>query len=246
MTARTDSPPVTQFREPFWAWPGWNHLRYFALLGLGQTLWFGLIFGGADYLTAVHEFRVRIHTDAELSLPLVPETIIVYMSIYVLFLMAPFVLRTRQQIGTLARTIAGVTAFGGVCFLLLPADLAFPPPRDVGPWPQLFHFADSLNLDYNLVPSLHVAFSVVCVAVFSSRARGVGVVVLWLWAAAISLSTLLTHQHHIIDVIVGFLLGLVAVRLLYNPRAQHLPSLSHRGTSSISPTSNSKRVCASP
>ncbi len=211
-----NGPSLTHQRERFWGWPGWNHLGYFALLGLGQTVWFGMIYGAADRLTVAREFRVRIHTDAELNLPFVPEAAAVYMSIYALFLMVPFILRTRQQILALTATLAAVTFCGGVCFLLLPAEAAFPSPHDLGRWPRLFQFADWLNLEYNMMPSLHVALNVVCVAVFSRRATRFGKTILWTWATAISISTLLTHQHHIVDVITGFVLGLVATRLVYN------------------------------
>jgi membrane-associated phospholipid phosphatase len=206
----------THPREPFLGWPGSHVLRYFAFLVLAQSLWFGAIFGGADYLTAKREFRVRVHLDAELKLPFVPEMVTIYMSIYLLFWSAPFILRTQRQLRALAITLAAVTLCGGICFLLLPAEVAFPPPRELGGWAQLFHFADWLNLDYNLVPSLHVAFSVVCVAVFSGRARTTGGIVLWSWAVAVSVSTLLTHQHHILDVITGFILGILATKLVYN------------------------------
>lgn len=146
LAATVDGPSLTQSREPFFGWPGWQHLRCFAWLGVAQTIWFGLVFVGCDRLTAMHSFRVRVHFEAELKLPFVAEMVLFYMSIYLLFCGAPFVLRTRRQLRALTVTLAAVTFCAGICFLLLPAELAFPPPRDVGRWPQLFHFADWLNL----------------------------------------------------------------------------------------------------
>lgn len=207
---------MTKHHDPFFGWPGWEHLRCFAWLGVAQTIWFGLVFIGCDRLTAMHSFRVRVHFEAELKLPFVAEMVLFYMSIYLLFCGAPFILRTRRQLRALAATLATVTFCGGICFLLLPVELAFPPPRDMGRWTQLVHFADWLNLEYNLLPSLHVALSVVCVAIFSGRASMIGRTVLWTWAVAISMSTLLTHQHHVLDVITGFILGLLATRLVYD------------------------------
>jgi membrane-associated phospholipid phosphatase len=206
---------MTQRREPFFGWPGWDHLRYFAIVGLAQTLWFGLIYGGADRLTAERSFRVRVHLDEELKLPFVPEMVLVYMSIYLLFWSAPFILRTRRQLRALTIALATVTFCGGICFLLLPAESAFP-PQNIDRWRQLFHLADWLNLEYNMVPSLHVALSVACVAAFSGRASLIGRIVLWSWAVAVGVSTVLTHQHHLLDVLTGFLLGLVVTSLVYN------------------------------
>ena len=79
----------------------------------------------------------------------------------------------------------------------------------------LFLVADRANLTYNLVPSLHVALTNVCVAAFASRATGMGTALLWIWATGIAVSTLLTHQHHVFDVLTGWLLASLAVRLVY-------------------------------
>ena len=211
-------PKAVERAEPFLAWPGWTHLRYAVLLSFVNTLWFVLVYGGMDSLTPRRSFRVPVHFSAELSIPFVPAMTIFYMSIYLLFWMAPFVLRTRREFRALVLTVAFAILCGGIGFLLFPADLAFAPPReeDLGIWAGLFHFADTLNLTYNLLPSLHVAFAVVCVAIFSGRAPAAGRVLLWLWAAMIAASTVLIHQHHLLDVATGWLLALVCVKSLFD------------------------------
>jgi len=182
-----------------------------------NTLWFVLVYGGMDFLTARRSFRVPVHFPAELAIPFIPVMTLFYMSIYLLFWMAPFVLRTRREFRALVITVAFAILFGGIGFFLFPADLAFVPPReeDLGIWAGLFHCADRLNLTYNLLPSLHVAFAVVCVTIFSGRAPAAGRVLLWFWAAMIAASTVLIHQHHLLDVATGWLLALVCVKLFY-------------------------------
>ena len=205
-------------QRPFFAWPGWPHLGYACALGLANGLWFALVFVGGDLLTAHRAQRVAVHLDAELSIPLVPWMTAVYMSIYLLFLAAPFVLRTRREFRAAIATLAAVIALAGLGFLLVPAELAFPParPADLGIWAQTYHLADRWNLTYNLVPSLHVALTVACIAIFSRHTAGSRKAVLWLWAAAVALSTVLTHQHHILDAVAGWLLAIACVSWVYD------------------------------
>lgn len=199
-------------RAPFLAWPGWPHARFATAQSLLVTLWFCLVYGGGDWLTARHAVRVRVHFDFELGLPLVPAFTLAYMSIHLIFLAVPFVLRERGEIVRLARQQFLTIALAGVGFLLVPAQLAYAPPGDLGGWEKLFRFADWLNLDYNLVPSLHVALSVVCLEHFAGRAPPRGAWLLRGWGLLIALATLLTHQHHLLDAVAGYALALGVVR----------------------------------
>jgi membrane-associated phospholipid phosphatase len=176
------------------------------------TLWFGIIYGGADWFTAHRTARVRVHLDAELSLPLIPAFTLGYMSIYLLFFAAPFVLRTRRELTALASIQALAILIAGLGFFLLPAQLAFPPPQNLGPWEGLFRFADRLNLDYNLVPSLHVALSVICLELFAPCAPPPGRMTLRAWGLLIAASTVLTHQHHLLDAASGYVLAFAVLK----------------------------------
>ena len=211
--------PMTR-GERFLGWPGWPFLRYAWLLSAANGVWFALVFGGCDWLTSHRSLRVPIHLPIELSIPLVPSAVVIYMSIYLLFLAGPFIVRERREFTALIRALALATLIGGVAFLLLPSRAAFAPPGDLGIWAGLFHFADHLNLDYNMVPSLHGALSVCCIAAFSRHTGAAGRAMLWTWAFAIALSTLLTHQHHVVDVLGGWCAGLVAIRA-FTPRPEH-------------------------
>ena len=230
-TVEIAQPQAMERSGPFLAWPGWTHLRYATLLSIANTLWFVVVYGGMDALTARRPFRVPVHFPAELAIPFVPAMTLFYMSIYLLFWMAPFVLRTRREFRALVVTMAIAIFCGGIGFLLFPANLAFAQPReeDLGIWSALFHFADKLNLTYNLLPSLHVAFAVICVAIFSARAPHISKVLLWSWAAMVAASTVLIHQHHLLDVATGWLLALVCVRYVFDrltSKSKSLPDSS--------------------
>ena len=204
------------YAEPFIAWPGWTQLRYAWALSLLNAAWFALVFCGCDALTAHRTLRVSVDFAAESRIPLVPGMVAVYMSIYLLFLAGPFIVRSRREFRALIVTLAAVILYGGIGFLFIPARLGFAAPSqdELGAWAGLFHLADRLNLTYNLVPSLHVALTNVCVAAFSRHARGMGKALLWIWAVAIAVSAVLTHQHHVLDIVTGWLLASLAVKLV--------------------------------
>src|SRR5262249_24917841 len=127
---------MTLPRSPFLAWPGWRLLREDIVLAAGLALWWAVIYIGADELANRHARRVRIHLDAELHLPFVPAFVLVYRSIDELFLLVPFVLRSRDEVSALTRTLAVVIALAGVGFVSLPAEAAYA-PRDAGAWQGL-------------------------------------------------------------------------------------------------------------
>jgi membrane-associated phospholipid phosphatase len=152
-----------------------------------------------------------------MGIPFVPSMTVFYMSIYLLFLAGPLILRKRREIRGLVGTLAVIIFCGGIGFLLFPADLAFATPQEgeLGVWAGLFHLADKLNLTYNLLPSLHVALAVACVGVYAERAPLVGKILLWLWAMMIAVSAVLTHQHHVMDAVTGWALAVAAVKVVY-------------------------------
>jgi hypothetical protein len=190
-------------KEPFIAWPGWRHLGYAALLTALVNVLFLVVFAGADAFTALRAQHLRLFLQAELAIPLWPWTIVIYDSLYLLFILAPFVLRTRDSFRRLALTASGAIVVAGVCFLLIPAKLGFAPAVVAGPFKTLFDVSDKLNLDYNLVPSLHVALAVLCLQAFWSASSPLIRAALSAWGVALALSTLFTHQHHVLDVIAG-------------------------------------------
>jgi membrane-associated phospholipid phosphatase len=201
--------------RPFLGWPGWRHVRFTALLGLAVTAWWLLLYHGANAITERRAYRVRLHLDFELDVPFVPAAVLLYLSIYPVFWVAPFILRTRRETEGLALTLAAVIAVGFVGFLLFPADSAYPPPGDLGVWKDLVAFAQEVALPHNFLPSLHVAMCGACLLVYAGKAPVWGRWLLLGWLAGIALSTWLIHEHYLIDVVAGGLLAWLGVRLVY-------------------------------
>jgi membrane-associated phospholipid phosphatase len=172
------------------------------------TALFVVVYATTDWVTARRAFRVPVHAEWELGLPFWPWMSAVYLTIYPLMWSAPFVLPNVGRIRALATSLAVVILVAGAGFLLCPAQTAFPaPPADLGLWTPVFRVADQVNLDYNLVPSLHVALSVTSAIAYARVARPAARTLWTLWAAAIAVSTVMTHQHHLVDVLTGWALG---------------------------------------
>lgn len=203
-------------KRAFWHWPGWPRLGEAVLLGLALTAWWLLIYGGANYLTGLHDFRIRVDLPFEGDIPFVPASVIGYISIYPLFWMAPFILSSRRELHALIGTLAVVTFVAGLCFVALPvANVLETPAADLGVWATPVHLAKTVAMTNNLLPSLHVGLAVVCIAVYAPHTQSLGKGMLWLWSLLIAGSTILLHQHYLIDVLSGYALALAGMRWGY-------------------------------
>ncbi|HSP17660.1 MAG TPA: phosphatase PAP2 family protein [Thermoanaerobaculia bacterium] len=199
--------------ERFLAWPGWRHVAYTALLSALIDVLFVAVYFGADFVTGRRVSHLHLFLPQELAIPLWPSMIVVYDSLYLVLLIAPFVIRTRQRVNELALGISTAIVVAGAVFLLVPAELGFAPSVVSGPLKQLFEASDRLNLDYNLVPSLHVALAVICLGHYQAGKSRLVRIALAMWGCALVLSTLLTHQHHVLDAVTGAALAWGVLRL---------------------------------
>lgn len=185
---------------------------------LVSVLWF-VVYGGANWLAGLHGYRVRLWTDLELSIPFVPAAAAVYLSIFPMFWVAPFALHTIHQLQALAKALAWSIAIAGIGFVLLPSGRAHTIESPSGFFGTIFWIADQVNMSYNYLPSLHVAMSVVCSYAYSKATPRNDLKCFYAaWAAAIAVSTLLTHQHYLADVLTGGALGLLVASKIISDR----------------------------
>ncbi len=206
-------------RARFLAWPGREIAVYaYGVLTPLLTVVFFAIYGGADLVTGLHDYRVRLHMDWEVQLPLVPWTILFYTSLYPACVLLPLMIRTRPELRAAVWTLIAVTAVGGVVFLACPGQAAWPTPTDaqLGPWRMLYRFVDTINLRHNYCPSLHVAWVVVIAEMACRRGGVLAWIMTWAWVGGVAASTVLTHQHYLVDVVTGLAVGLVGTRCLFS------------------------------
>ncbi len=187
----------------------------------------GFVFGGifyslyglGSYLTAYVPWDFPLYLSWEPGLPFLPQWAPVYLSLNLLLALVPAVLRKWEEMAPLFCTMVAQTVVAFFFFLLVPIEGGFAPRPVTNEWLGL---ADTLNLEHNYMPSLHVTFAVTAALVIGHRANTAGRLFFGLWAAAISLSTVLIHEHHLIDVAGGALLAWLGFTHLYQP-LQHCP-----------------------
>lgn len=138
------------------------------------------------------------------AIPLRPEWMLVYGSLYVFVIVLP--LLVVRQPDLLRRAMQGyllvmIVAYAG--FLLYPTAAPRPaslPVDGFASW--VLTIAYAVDPPYGCFPSLHVAYAFVSAFACGRVHRGVGVVAM-LWAGLIGVSTLFTKQHYVVDVVAG-------------------------------------------
>lgn len=192
--------------------------RAFAWAALRLLALFAATFYLSDALAGLRPTRFRVHMAWELAMPYWPGAFIVYFSVLAVPLLPLLLVPDVVAVQRWERRMVVCVLAASAVFLLFPAELAYV-HGSAGRWWPLAALADRISGQYNLLPSLHVALSAVTLhAVWpwsGTRLRAV----LALWFAFLVASVLLTHQHHVADVLTGALLAWGVCRLVARPRA---------------------------
>lgn len=159
------------------------------------TLWFYLLYGTSNWLAQRMPYRISMD---EMTLPFVPQWAPVYLSLNLLLGLSFLLTKRRAELFT---ALLIQTTLAWPVFVFLPLEPITLPSQPESVW---FLLADAVNLHLNYLPSLHVAYATTCALIVRR---------FWVlpWVLAISASTLLTHQHYPVDVVMGAALALLAV-----------------------------------
>ena len=164
---------------------------------------FFAVYPACNWVTSLRP-SLALYAASELRIPFVPRLIWAYLSMYALFAAPPFFLEPAG-LRTLGRQLTAATLFSGLLFILFPAKLGFArvvPTETL--YAGLFSRLFALDLPHNLAPSLHVVFSALISLALCDRARAPWVrAACRAWLALLCASTVLVHQHHLLDVASG-------------------------------------------
>jgi membrane-associated phospholipid phosphatase len=149
------------------------------------------------------------------AIPFLPWTLVIYCSYYAMLFAAAWTAPPRDFLKLmLAMLLASAVAYAS--FILFTAHVTRPDPSALPSPFYRYVFSEFYKIDApgNTMPSLHVTLSMV----IGLRLRLLKHGKWWLaWALLVSLSTLTTRQHVVIDVVAGFAVAGWVYRQLFGP-----------------------------
>jgi membrane-associated phospholipid phosphatase len=195
---------------------------YAATISAALSLLFMVIYGGCSWITAHRSDVGTWYYSWERFIPFVPLMIIPYMSIFFFFVCGPFLCQSRNELRVLAQRITFAILVAGACFLLIPLRFSAVRPQPSGWTGAIFRFLYIFDQPYNLFPSLHIAFRTILAALYAKHTKGVVRLASHVWFVLIGFSTLLTYQHHFVDVVGGFVLAAICFYLFREAECGHV------------------------
>lgn len=188
-----------------------TRLRY----AIALTLYAAVTYGVTNSIASARGATRCIALSWEQHLPLVSWLIVPYLLVDVLMAFSALCATSQAGLRTLTRRILWAFGIGNLIFLLLPLRCEFPrsiPDDWTAPLFHLLHFTD---LPYNQAPSAHIYEAMIIAPVYLSRfphpaARAAFILTIFLGSAG----TVLTYQHHVMDIVTGAFFGFVVIRLI--------------------------------
>jgi membrane-associated phospholipid phosphatase len=187
--------------------PPWQRLVAGILGAAVVSLAFFPIYLGGTVSTGLLDRRLHLYSTWELELPFWPPMIFPYLSMFVLFLTPPLQL-DESELAELVRRLVLASLVGGAVFLCLPTEVGFVERTDAGFWQPIYNGIYAIDGRANAVPSFHVIYTTSILLAFIDVATPRLRIAYMLWLFVVCLSTVLTHQHHVLDVAGGLAIAL--------------------------------------
>ncbi|XKM13314.1 phosphatase PAP2 family protein [Orbaceae bacterium ac157xtp] len=190
-------------------------------LWLSALLWlvclaplFFLTYGKVNQYTATLDDVGSCVFEWESAIPFLPWTIIPYWSIDLFYGLSLFICTSRRELLIHGLRLAFASFIACIGFLLFPLKYSFTRPQSEGVFGWFFQRLEAFDLPFNQAPSLHIILLwLIWLRFYAHTPKKMRWIVNG-WALLIAISVLTTWQHHIIDVISGFLVGIVISCLL--------------------------------
>lgn len=191
-----------------------------AILSVG----FLAVYGTCNWITAHRVDVGTLYFEWERRIPLVPIFIIPYMSIDAFFVLAPFLFRNEERLRIFSRRIGAAILIAGISFLVYPLKFGFDRPAVPGPLGVVFRFLHEFDQPYNMLPSLHIVLRTILADAYRRQTIGALRSIVQLWFCLVGFSTIFTYQHHVPDIIAGFIVAPIIFYLIPSQSEKLRPS----------------------
>ena len=181
-------------------------IAYLKFLALFCLLFFPVYTAGG-WVASRSDRVLALYLDSELTIRYVPSMVWAYISLYPMFLLPLFHLNVAE-LSRLSRQSVLVIVIAGIAFITIPAKIGFPTLPSGDENDVLNRLIHAIDTPYNLVPSLHVSFTWLILLACAKHSSSALKWIYAFWIALVSASTILIHQHHLLDVVTGALLAL--------------------------------------
>jgi membrane-associated phospholipid phosphatase len=164
------------------------------------------------------EPRLLPMTAWDQGIPFLPHTIWIYISEYVYFVLIYCLCRDTLNLNKYLYSFFALQTVSVLIFLLWPTTYPrelYPIPEGLGFWTHLaWTTLRAGDTAANCCPSLHVSSVLLCGMLFITEQRN-KLPFFLSWGILISLSTLTTKQHYIIDVVTGLAMACIFHWIFY-------------------------------
>ena len=193
-----------------------EHLKAMAIWGGLCVLLCGVLYLSSNCIAETFLSHHRLYLECEKDIPQVPGMIIFYESYFLLVLLSFIRAKSPKSLRALSITMMVSAVIACTIFLLFPGELGFSRTMNIEGFESIFEALHRMDKPHNLYPSLHITFSSISAFTLIKQTKQKRFqALLLLWVMMISLSVILTHQHHLFDIATGFVLAWITLKFIY-------------------------------
>ncbi len=183
-------------------------------VALAYYIGFFFLWTVSHELSDMREVRYPLYFSWESEIQFRGWALPLYFSLDIAVILFPFIFRSFREAFAPVGTLIVQTAIAAIFFMLVPIEPGY---ETTGVWGTYFYEYFGLeNLSrWNHAPSLHVSYVFTIAWIIGQRFGKLIMACSLIWAIAVSISTMLVHEHHLICVLSGFTLFVFTITTVY-------------------------------